>query len=119
MFELTADIVKLASLILAIALPTISSICAYRAAERQSKVANVGKPGIQAIGAALLTESSVERAMQTAHECRESINRLARVIEKFNEDSDVRDRIFDRLCDEMTACRRALEEGVSVLKRRD
>jgi hypothetical protein len=25
---------------------------------------------------------------------------LARVIEKFNKDSDVRDRIFDRLCDD-------------------
>ena len=32
------------------------------------------------IGAALLSESSIERAMQTAHDVKNSINRLARAI---------------------------------------
>lgn len=113
MFEPTADILKTIAVVLGVLLPALLGWAVYR--REDYKLQKQGpQAAIRAIGAGLLTEATAERAMQAAREHADSIGRLARAIEIHNDEhsrfDEIEKRIFDQLCDEITAARRALEE---------
>lgn len=122
MYEPTADILKTVAVVLGVLLPAILGWAVYR---RESLKAASGPalpgPAMRAIGAGLLTETTAERIMSTVQEHKDSINRLARAVESFLENRDRQDeverRMADRLCDEVVATRRAIEEMKSAAVR--
>jgi hypothetical protein len=121
-FDSIADIVKVAALLLAILIPSIATWATYRREERKSKQPpSIGSAGIAAIGGMIMSEDSIEKAIQTAHEVRESINRLARslelMVEEMQHDRDLMKRLNDRYCDELVAARRAFEKAMDEIGR--
>lgn len=122
MFEPTADIIKTVAVALGVILPALLGYAVYTREERKAaKAGHLPRNGLHAIGAGLLTESTAERAMNTLHEHKDSINRLARAVESYIEDRDRADevdrRMADRMCDEMVAARRAIEEMKTAVAR--
>lgn len=121
MYESTSDIVKTAALVLAILIPALTGYWIYRREERKHAAA-MARPTLPpssmgAIGGLLLAEDNVERVMQTAHEVKQSINRLATAMERRNERDNVMKAIGDNICDQMTAMRRTNEEVAEALLR--
>lgn len=120
MFNDTADVIKTAAVFLAIVLPILATAAAYWSANRKPQPKpTIGGEGLAAIGGALVTQDMLSKAMDTAHEVRESINHLARELEKFNEHrSQMADALKD-ICEEIMKLRRVAEDtrGPSVRRR--
>jgi hypothetical protein len=115
------EALKVSGVFLAIILPTLTAAWAYRNAriDKNSRPPTIGGEGLAAIGGALVTQDMLAKAMDTAHEVRDSINHLARELEKFNEHrSQMADALKD-ICEEMMKVRRVAEDmrGPSVRRR--
>lgn len=119
MFEATADVIKTAAVILAIILPIVATAAAYWSANRSKPKPTIGGEGLAAIGGALVTQDMLAKAMDTAHEVRESINHLARELEKFNEHRETISGSLKDICEEIMKLRRVAEDarGPSVRRR--
>lgn len=110
MFNDTAEVIKTAAVFLAIVLPIIATAFAYRAASRDKAKPTIGPEGFAAIGGALVTQDMLAKAMDTAHEVKESINRLARAIEVYNDKAEtIADHLKD-MCEEIVKVRRVVED---------
>lgn len=118
MYDSITDIAKTVTLILAVILPTIGVIYAYRKESKEQKRPTIGQAGLIAIGGALASEGETLQYVEAMHEQSKSmaeqtkaLNRLANAMAPIQEEMARLIALNEKHIDEVIKIRRALEEA--------